>query len=191
VADLNARLHSVFEEFWLDTLHDGALGILPVLRADVTERYAEDMDYPLARGPAGAKPVDLPERSPVAIFTNGSRPPVLPIEVDKLERNTQLYRCTKWKRSALRASHPYADEGPKSSSVPSRCSDLPGGATYFGSGRRLYSSACSASERYAEVMMKDTPSARAAAANRSKARTTSGLIGLPTRYLFAAIPIRR
>jgi hypothetical protein len=54
VADLNARLRSVFEEFRLDTLHDGALGILPVLRADVTERYAEDMDYPLARGPAGA-----------------------------------------------------------------------------------------------------------------------------------------
>jgi hypothetical protein len=35
VADLNARLRSVFEEFRLDTLHDGAL---PVLRADVTER---------------------------------------------------------------------------------------------------------------------------------------------------------
>ena len=53
----------------------------------------------------------------------------------------------KWKRRALRASQPYAAGGPRSSSVPNRCSDLPGGATHFGSGWRLYSSACSASER--------------------------------------------
>ena len=75
----------------------------------------------------------------------------------------------KWKRSACAASHPYAAGGPRSSSVPLRCSDLPGGATQLGSGCRRHSSACSASDRNALVMISATPSARAARSIRSNA----------------------
>ena len=66
--------------------------------------------------------------------------------------------------------------------MPRRCSDFPGGATHFGSGCAANRAACSASLRKAEVMSSATPSARAAAAMRSKASATSGRIGLPWRW---------
>lgn len=65
--------------------------------------------------------------------------------------------------------------------MPSRCSDVPGRATHFGSGWAANSAACSALERNALVISSATPSARAAAARRSKAAATSGRMGLPCR----------
>ena len=88
----------------------------------------------------------------------------------------------KWKRGAFAASHGYADAGPTSSSVPLRCSDVPGRATHFGSGWRANRIACSASERNALLITSATPSALAAAAIRSNACATSGRIGFPWRY---------
>ena len=87
----------------------------------------------------------------------------------------------KWNSPACCASQPYALAGPMSSSVPSRCSEWPGGATHLGSGCAAKSLACSSSLRNAEVMTRSTPSARAAAYMRSNASATSGRIGLPCR----------
>ena len=61
-------------------------------------------------------------------------------------------------RGAFAASQPYAAGGPRSSSVPSRCSDLPGGATHFGSGWAANSSACSASLRKPLMTISAMPS---------------------------------
>ena len=88
----------------------------------------------------------------------------------------------KWKRLAFAASQPYAAAGPRSSSVPSRCSDWPGRATHFGSGCWANSTACSAFERNALAITRWIPARAAAAAMRSKARATSGRIGLPWRW---------
>ena len=65
--------------------------------------------------------------------------------------------------------------------MPSRWSDVPGGATHFGSGFAAKSRACSASLRNALETIRPTPSAAAAAAIRSNASATSGRIGLPWR----------
>ena len=80
VAKVNARLRDVFETFVLDTVKDGVVGILPVLQEDVVARYAEV--HPVIIGPDGIKPgLNLPERSPTALFVEGSRPPVRPLAV--------------------------------------------------------------------------------------------------------------
>ena len=84
-------------------------------------------------------------------------------------------------RPACAASQPYAARGPRSSSVPRRCSDVPGLATHLGSGCAANSCACSASVRKALAIVSDRPAARAAAASRSNASAVSGRIGLPCR----------
>jgi hypothetical protein len=93
--------------------------------------------------------------------------------------HTHSYLWTKWKRPALRFSHPWADGGPRSSSVPYQWSERPRGATQCGSGRSAKSLACSASEQYAEVTSSVTPSRLAAAYRRSKAAPRPGAWACP------------
>jgi len=40
-ADLNERLRLVFDRFEMDTMPDGTVAMLPVLRDDVIERFAD------------------------------------------------------------------------------------------------------------------------------------------------------
>jgi site-specific DNA recombinase len=80
VVKVNARLRDVFETFVLDTVKDGVVGVLPVLQEDVVARYAEV--HPVMIGPDGVKPgLNLPERSPTALFVEASAPPVRPLAV--------------------------------------------------------------------------------------------------------------
>ena len=84
--------------------------------------------------------------------------------------------------SQFATSQLHADCGPRSSSVPSRCSEPPGGATHFGSGCRANSAACSALLRKALTTIRWLPAASAARAMRSNASAVSGRIGFPWRY---------
>jgi len=80
VAKVNTRLRDVFEAFVLDTVKDDVVGVLPVLQEDVVSRYAEVL--PVIYGPDGAKPgLNLPDRSPTALFVEGGAPPVRPLAV--------------------------------------------------------------------------------------------------------------
>jgi DNA invertase Pin-like site-specific DNA recombinase/diadenosine tetraphosphatase ApaH/serine/threonine PP2A family protein phosphatase len=67
VGELNDRLRAVFAEFRMDEVEPGVVGVLPVLRPDVVDRYADRL--PLLAGPNGDKAGDLlPPTSPAAIF---------------------------------------------------------------------------------------------------------------------------
>src|SRR6201994_3075157 len=94
---------------------------------------------------------------------------------------SQLYRWRNPKRVACASIQPYADSGPRSSSVAHRWREVPGGATHFGSGCAANSSACSASERKPETTISVMPSSAAAATILSYAAATSGLIPWPSR----------
>src|SRR5205085_9151859 len=92
------------------------------------------------------------------------------------------YLRTKPNLREFASSQPYADEGPRSSSVAHRCRECPGGATQVGSGWAANSAACSASERKPELTPRVSPAALAAIAMWSKAAATSGRIPSPSRY---------
>jgi DNA invertase Pin-like site-specific DNA recombinase len=99
VAELNDRLRAVFAEFRMDLVEPGVIGVLPVLRPDVVDRYADQL--PILRGPDGDRAGDLlPPTSPTAIFAGGP-------EDGSTARvqNTQAYRCVNPKRWASAASH--------------------------------------------------------------------------------------
>ena len=114
MAELNQRLRASFEEFRLDTMPDGTIGVLPFLRAqgEIVEevgsayRAWEEAGEPeptaaeiaewtlLSRSPemVGANrsvpTPDLPGRSPVLIWATGRevpRPPAQPLVVDPME----------------------------------------------------------------------------------------------------------
>ena len=51
VAELNERLRAVFEEFRLDRVYAGIVGVLPVLRRDFIERYRASDSAPVMAGP--------------------------------------------------------------------------------------------------------------------------------------------
>jgi len=183
---LNDRLRAIFKEFRLDKVDRETVGILPVLRPDVIERYGTEQITIVGDDQAVTSKQATPGDMPVALFASGENavtPPATGLQASLAETvsNSQLYLRTKPKRGAFAASQPYADGGPRSSSVPLRWRLWPGGATHRGSGFAANSRACSASDRKALVIVSATPSARAAAARRSKASATSGRIGLPIR----------
>jgi DNA invertase Pin-like site-specific DNA recombinase len=69
VAELNDRLRAVFAEFRMDEVEPGVIGVLPVLRPELVDRYADRL--PLLVGPNGDKAGDLlPPTSPAAIFAS-------------------------------------------------------------------------------------------------------------------------
>lgn len=186
IADVNRGLREVLLRVDLEMAPDGQqlVQVCPVLRPEVVEFFSEPAAM-ISRvmeeeGPAPHVPAILDTSGPSPIV-----PPVHRLVAARPEqkgRNGQAYRCTKWNRFAFAASQPYADGGPRSSSVPRRWSDVPGRATHFGSGWSANSWACSASLRQAVAMDRITPvSALAAEAIRSNAAATSGRIGLPCR----------
>jgi site-specific DNA recombinase len=118
VKEVNERLRANFKEVRLRWVEPGVVGVLPVLKADVIERYATEI--PVAVGPDGARPdVDLPPGSPVALFAASDVPPVKSARVDvaaeyaayladldKTGKGSHAYLFVKWNRSELRSSHP-------------------------------------------------------------------------------------
>jgi Recombinase zinc beta ribbon domain len=91
VADLNDRLRAVFEEFRLERVDAGVVGVLPILRRDFIDRYRDS-----GRGSVMAdhehviRTTNLPETSPAVLWATES-PPVKPLRVpSETGRNTQV-----------------------------------------------------------------------------------------------------
>jgi hypothetical protein len=89
VAELNERLRAVFEEFRLDRVDAGVVGVLPVLRRDFIERYRDTA--PVMADYEDAIPTDnLPDSSPTVLWAT-EPPPVKPLAVpSETGPNTQL-----------------------------------------------------------------------------------------------------
>jgi hypothetical protein len=90
IADLNDRLRAVFEEFRLERVDAGVVGVLPILRRDFIDRYRES-----GRGSVMAdyeqvlRTTNLPETSPAVLWAT-EPPPVKPLRVpSETGRNTQ------------------------------------------------------------------------------------------------------
>lgn len=183
--DANAALLDRFSTFWIDSKPEG-VSVVPELRPELLEVLVWDSgDF--TEGEARARVVSYTEhddRDHTAHTERLDSDPGFPTrlipEVDS--QNTQLYLCTNPNRVAFAANQPYDAGGPMSSSVPQRCSERPGGATILGSGFAANSAACSASERNPELITRVTPAPLAAAAIRSKASATSGLMPCPCRF---------
>lgn len=68
VADLNERLRTVFKEVRIDTVDENTVGLLPVLRDDVLDRY-ENL-IPVMADETGATPsLAVPPTSPAVLWT--------------------------------------------------------------------------------------------------------------------------
>lgn len=68
VADLNERLRTVFKEVRIDTVDENTVGLLPVLRDDVIDRY-ENL-IPVMADETGATPsLAVPPTSPAVLWT--------------------------------------------------------------------------------------------------------------------------
>jgi DNA invertase Pin-like site-specific DNA recombinase len=68
VADLNERLRTVFKEVRIDTVDESTVGLLPVLRDDVLDRY-ENL-IPVMADETGATPsLAVPPTSPAVLWT--------------------------------------------------------------------------------------------------------------------------
>jgi site-specific DNA recombinase len=122
---LNERLRAIFSEFRLDQVDDDAVGILPVLRTDVVERYGSERTTMIGDDRAVTDDEPTSSAAPVALFATGANavtPPAKTLQASLSQNsgNSQLYLWTKPKRGALAASQPYAEGGPRSSSVPLR-----------------------------------------------------------------------
>jgi DNA invertase Pin-like site-specific DNA recombinase len=119
VADLNDRLRAVFEEFRLDRVDTGVVGVLPILRRDFIDRYRESGRGSVMADYEDAIPTtNLPEASPTVLWAT-EPPPVKPLRVpSETGRNAHSYLLMKPKRWAFASSQPYAAGGPRSSSVP-------------------------------------------------------------------------
>jgi hypothetical protein len=87
IRDLNDRLGGVFQEFGLDEVATGVIGIIPILRDDVIERYGDSI--PVMVGPDGMKPPpsQVPDDVPLILFV-GDQPPA----VEGNEPNTHPQR---------------------------------------------------------------------------------------------------
>jgi hypothetical protein len=82
LAELNDRLCGIFEEFRLDQVEPGVVGILPVLKPDVLDRYADLT--PLALDDEGAKLARyLPPSSPTIVFTRAPQAPGKPVDLSE------------------------------------------------------------------------------------------------------------
>lgn len=195
LADVNAELRIALDRVEIDTQPDGKLAMRAFFRRRGTSEPAMrpvlDSDGKILEDEDGIVWEPDPDQPPsfvpddVLILTGRQareRPSPVAVEASGLTRNhTHEYRRMKPKRPALAASQAYAAGGPRSSSVPSRWSDVPGRATQRGSGWAAKSRACSAFVRKPLTTSSRRPAPRAAAASRSKARATSGRIGLPCR----------
>ena len=72
VADLNERLHTVFKEVRIDRVDTNAVGLLPVLRDDVLDRYRDLV--PVMADEAGVTPsLVVPPTSPAVLWTTNPR----------------------------------------------------------------------------------------------------------------------
>jgi len=69
---LNDRLRTIFKEFRLDKVDQDVVGILPILRPDVTERYGSDRTTMLSGEHAIQSEQSAPADMPVALFTTGT-----------------------------------------------------------------------------------------------------------------------
>jgi site-specific DNA recombinase len=73
LAELNDRLRAIFEEFRLDCVDTGVVGVLPVLRADVIARYQNVA--PMMADYDGAIPTpSLPDSSPIVLWATDPPP---------------------------------------------------------------------------------------------------------------------
>ena len=71
VADLNERLRTVFKEVRIDTVDKNTVGLLPVLRDDVLDRYGDLV--PVMADEAGATPsLVVPPTSPAVLWTTNA-----------------------------------------------------------------------------------------------------------------------
>ena len=91
VADLNDRLRAVFEEFRLDRVDVGVVGVLPILRRDFIDRYRESGRGSVMADYEHAIPTNnLPDASPTVLWAT-EPPPVKPLRVPaETGGNTQL-----------------------------------------------------------------------------------------------------
>lgn len=81
VAELNERLRAVFEEFRLDRVDAGVVGVLPVLRRDFIARYRDNGMAPVMTDYEDAIPTpNLPDSSPTVLWAT-TRHPVKPLAV--------------------------------------------------------------------------------------------------------------
>jgi hypothetical protein len=81
VADLNDRLRAVFEEFRLDRVDVGVVGVLPILRRDFIDRYRESGRGSVMADYEHAIPTNnLPDASPTVLWAT-EPPPVKPLRV--------------------------------------------------------------------------------------------------------------
>lgn len=108
---LNDRLCAIFKEFRLDQVDRYVVGILPVLRADVVERYGSQHTTMVGDDQVVTDDEATSVAAPVALFASGENavtPPAkaLRASLSQNGRNSQLYLCTKPKRRAFAASQP-------------------------------------------------------------------------------------
>ncbi|MGH2780070.1 MAG: zinc ribbon domain-containing protein [Thermoleophilaceae bacterium] len=91
VAELNERLRAVFEEFRLDRVDADVVGVLPVLRPDVIERYRASDSAPVMADYEDAIPTtNLPDSSPTVLWAT-EPPPAKPLAVpSETGPNTQI-----------------------------------------------------------------------------------------------------
>jgi len=69
---LNDRLRGIFKEFRLEKVDRDVVGILPILRADVTDRYGSERTTMLSGELAVQSEQQAPSDTPVALFTTGT-----------------------------------------------------------------------------------------------------------------------
>ena len=190
---VNVALAGVFKGFVL-WQEDGVTRIEPLLHLSVGRALLEqhlsaksDTGRFGPTWPLEPDPLIHPEAGSWMVRPDEEPPPMrwlsAAAETDGISDHSHEYLRTKPKRPAFAASQPYAEDGPRSSSVAQRCSEWPGGATQRGSGWRAKSAACSASERYPETTTRSSSARRAAAAIRSKVAATSGRIPSQSRHL--------
>jgi hypothetical protein len=68
VADLNERLRTVFKEVRIDAVDKNTVGLLPILRDDVLDRYRDLV--PVMADETGARPsLAVPPTSPAVLWT--------------------------------------------------------------------------------------------------------------------------
>jgi hypothetical protein len=132
VGEINARLREVLSEVQMDTLPNGRIKLLAVFanRGEWIPKTDENWN-PLPDAEPDFYPDQVDMFVPPGLKLGP--PPAHPVNTGG---DSQGYRLMNPNRPQFAASQPYADGGPRSSSVPSRCSERPGGATHFGSGWR-------------------------------------------------------
>ena len=90
VSELNERLRAVFDEFRVDQVDTGVVGVLPVLRSDFIEQYRDTGSATVMTDYENAIPTsNLPESSPAVLWATDP-PPVKALAVPtETGRNAQ------------------------------------------------------------------------------------------------------